>query len=72
VKREAEGGVLRWMEETEVPRKRKAGRPRKTLERYSKAGFMEILEVDEKMTMDQSRCKSDPYLNKENMDYKRK
>ena len=75
VRREAEGGVLRLVEEMEVPGKRKVGRPRKTWRDTVKQD-LEILRVDENMALDRSRWRkiiaSPTPINRENMDYKRK
>ena len=51
VKREAEGGVLRLVEEMEVEGKRKAGRPRKTWKDTVQRD-LKILGVDENMVLD--------------------
>ena len=75
VRREAEGGVLRLVDELEVPGKRKVGRPRKTWRDTVKQD-LEILRVDENMALDRSRWRkiiaSPTPINRENMDYKRK
>lgn len=51
VKRDAEGGVLRVLDDMEVAGKRKAGRPKKTRGDTVSEEDKEILGVDEKMTI---------------------
>lgn len=51
MKRDAEGGVLRLLDDMEVAGKRKAGRPKKTRGDTVREEDKEILGVDEKMTI---------------------
>ena len=74
VRREEEGGVLRLVEEMEVPGQRKVGRPKKTWKEAVQQN-LKVLGVDEKIALDRRswrKITASPTPNMENVDYKRK